>query len=173
MAALTLTLIARDRPGLVDALSERVAAAGGNWLESRMARLAGQFAGILLVNVPDGNADALLQSLRALEAEGLHITAERGGGEEPAEARRLVTLELVGQDHPGIVRDIAHALAGRRVNIDELETEVVAGSFSGEALFRANARLSVPAELTADELRDTLEPLANELMVDIELDEEP
>ena len=91
MAPLTLTLIARDRPGLVGALSERVAAAGGNWLESRMARLAGQFAGILLVEVPDGSVDALLESLRGLEAEGLHITAERGAGEEPSPARRAVT----------------------------------------------------------------------------------
>src|SRR4051794_8810286 len=103
MAPLTLTLIARDRPGLVGALSERVAAAGGNWLESRMARLAGQFAGILLVEVPDASVDDLLASLRGLEADGLHVTAERGASEELPMARRAVILELVGHDHPGIV----------------------------------------------------------------------
>ena len=173
MTPLTLTLIARDRPGLVDALSERVAAAGGNWLESRMARLAGQFAGILLVEVPEARVDELVAALRGLEAEGLHVTAERGAGEEPARTQHLLTLELVGHDRPGIVREIAHALAGRGVNIEELETEVATGSFSGEALFRANARLRVPADLPVDDLRHTLEALANELMVDLELDEEP
>jgi glycine cleavage system regulatory protein len=168
---LTLTLIARDRPGLVGALSERVTAAGGNWLESRMARLAGQFAGILLVEVPEANADDLVAALRGLEAEGLHVTAERGLGAEPAQARHLLTLELVGHDRPGIVRDIARALAGRGVNIEELETEVVSGSFSGDALFKASARLRAPADVSLDELRGTLEGLANELMVDVDLEE--
>jgi glycine cleavage system regulatory protein len=169
---LTLTLIARDRPGLVGALSERVAAAGGNWLESRMARLAGQFAGILLVEVPDAKADDLVAALRGLEAEGLHVTAERGSGEAPAGAQRPLTLELVGHDRPGIVREVAQALASRGVNIDELETEVVSGSFSGDALFKANARLRAPADLAPDELREALESLAHELMVDLDLEEE-
>lgn len=170
MTALTLTLIGRDRPGLVRSLSERVAAAGGNWLESRMARLAGQFAGILLVDVPEAEVERLMADLRALEAEGLRATVERGLGEEPAAPYQTLLLELVGQDHPGIVREIAQALAGRRVNIEELTTRVVSGSFSGERLFEAEARLRVPAEVSAADLRATLEVLANELMVDVRLD---
>jgi glycine cleavage system regulatory protein len=170
MASLTLTLIGRDRPGLVDALALRIADAGGSWQESRMARLAGQFAGILLVEMPEAAVDGLIGSLRALDAEGLHVTAERGGGDPPAPQHTL-NLELVGHDRPGIVREIAHALAGRGVNIEELETEVTTGSFSGEALFRATARLSAPVELATHELRATLETIANELMVDVELDE--
>ncbi len=170
MASLTLTLIGRDRPGLVDALALRIAEAGGSWQESRMARLAGQFAGILLVDVPDAAVDGLAASLRDLEAQGLHVTAERGAG-EPAAPQHTLTLELVGHDRPGIVREIAHALAGRSVNIEELETEVTPGSFSGEPLFRATARLSAPVGLATHELRATLEKIANELMVDIELEE--
>ena len=170
MTALTLTLIGRDRPGLVRSLSERVAAAGGNWLESRMARLAGQFAGILLVDVPEAGVARLVADLQALEAEGLHATVERGLGEEAPAPYQTFVLELVGQDHPGIVREIAQALASRRVNIEELTTRVVSASFSGERMFEAEARLRVPADLSAADLRDTLEVLANELMVDIRLD---
>ena len=170
MTALTLTLIGRDRPGLVRSLSERIAACGGNWLESRMARLAGQFAGILLVDVPEAEVDHLVADLDALAAEGLRATVERGIGEEPAAPHHALLLELVGHDHPGIVRNIAQALAGRKVNIEELTTRVVSGSFSGERLFEAEARLRVPADVSAEELRDTLERLANELMVDIRLD---
>lgn len=170
MTALTLTLIGRDRPGLVRALSERVAASGGNWLESRMARLAGQFAGILLVDLPEAEVEHLLADLRALEGEGLRATVERGLREEAAAPHRSMTLELVGHDHPGIVRDIAEALAARGVNIEELTTRVVSASFSGERMFEAEARLRVPADLSPGELRDTLEVLANELMVDVRLD---
>ena len=170
MTALTLTLIGRDRPGLVRSLSERVAGAGGNWLESRMARLAGQFAGILLVDLPESEVEHLLADLRALEAEGLRATVERGLGEEATAPYQTMTLELVGHDHPGIVRDIAEALASRRVNIEELTTRVVSASFSGDRMFEAEARLKVPADLSPAELRDTLEVLANELMVDVRLD---
>jgi glycine cleavage system regulatory protein len=174
MTALTLTLIGRDRPGLVQALSERVAVVGGNWLESRMAHLAGQFAGILLVEVPDAEVDRLIEDLRGLEGEGLHAIVERGAREEaPPSAHQILMLELVGQDHPGIVREIADALAKRRVNIEELTTRVVSGSFSGERLFEAEARLRVPNDVPADELRSLLETLANELMVDIDLEPPP
>lgn len=173
MAALTLTVIGRDRPGLVGALSERVAAAGGNWLEARMARLAGQFAGIVLVEVADQAAGPLLADLQALAAEGLRVTAERGAGEAagPEAARRVLTLELVGHDRPGIVREVAKALAGHGVNIEELTTGVATAAFSGERLFRAAARLSAPAEVPTRGLREALEDLAHELMVDVELEE--
>ena len=169
MTSLTLTVIGRDRPGLVETLSERIVAAGGNWLESRMARLAGQFAGILLAEAPEAGVEALIASLKELEAQGLRVTVERGVG-EPAEARQLLQLELIGHDRPGIVHEIAQALAARRVNIEELTTRVVSGSFSSDSLFQATARLRVPGEVTADELRDVLEPLADELMVDITLE---
>ena len=169
MTSLTLTLIGQDRPGLVETLSECIVAAGGNWLESRMARLAGQFAGILLAEVPEARVEALLDSLQELEAQGLRVTVKRGVGETPAEGQQLLQLELIGHDRPGIVHEIAQALAARRVNIEELTTRVVSGSFSGDSLFQATARLRVPGDVTADALRDVLEPLANELMVDITL----
>ena len=170
MTSLTLTLIGRDRPGLVSSLSECVVAAGGNWQESRMARLAGDFAGILLVDVPESEVDRLVTELKSLEGEGLRAEVERGLREEAAASDRTLLLELVGQDHPGIVRDISQALAGRRVNIEELTTRVVSASFSGERLFEAEARLRVPADIPDEELRATLETLANELMVDLKLD---
>ena len=49
MIPLVLTYVGDDRPGLVSAVSEKIAAFGGTWLESRSARLAGKFAGILRV----------------------------------------------------------------------------------------------------------------------------
>jgi glycine cleavage system regulatory protein len=173
MASLTLTVIGRDRPGIVGVLSERIANAGGNWLESRMAHLADRFAGMLLVEVPDANVERLVEALRDLETEGLQVTVEPAAVDEPPADWQLFTLDLVGQDRPGIVREITGALAERRVNIEELTTGVSSGSFSAESMFRAEARLRVPQEVSLESLRDALEAIGNELMVDITLDRPP
>jgi glycine cleavage system regulatory protein len=164
MASLILTVIGPDRPGLVRDLSEAVAARGGSWLESRMARLAGQFAGIVLVQAPE----SLLDDLRALESQGLRIVAQSGApGEAAAAAEPLLALEVVGNDRPGIVRDIAQILAGNGVNIEELTTGVASGSFSGGTLFRVTALVRAPSAAAVDTVRAGLERLGNELMVDI------
>jgi len=165
MTSLILTVIGPDRPGLVRALSEAVAARGGSWLDSRMARLAGQFAGIVLVEAPE----SLLDDLRALESQGLRIVVQGGDaiGGAPAAGERL-TLEVVGHDRPGIVRDITAVLAANAVNIEELTTGVLSGSFSGERMFRATAVLRAPDPAAVEAMRAGLEQLGNELMVDIQ-----
>lgn len=166
---LVLTAIGADRPGLVSALSDTVAAGGGNWLDARMASLAGQFAGILLVEVAGERADALVAALRKLEDRGLRLAIEKSADATAAPDGRAVKLELIGHDRPGIVRDISRVLAGLQVSIADFETERSSGSFSGEAMFKARALLQVPGRLEIDEVRRALEALANELMVDLSL----
>ncbi len=180
MPLLILTVVGPDRPGLVRALAGAVAAHGGSWLESRMARLAGQFAGIVLVDAPDAKApdsaaatavaeDSLARDLQALTSEGLRITVEVATTTEPASpASPLLVLEVVGNDRPGIVRDISNVLAASLVNIEELTTHVASGSFSGETLFRVNAFVRAPNAVAVDTVRAGLEQLGNELMVDIQ-----
>jgi glycine cleavage system regulatory protein len=169
MASLILTVVGPDRPGLVRALAEAVAARNGSWLESRMARLAGQFAGIVLVEAPD----SLLDDLHALESQGLRITVQNAtSGPAVATGNLRLALEVVGNDRPGIVRDISQVLAASGVNIEELTTGVVSGSFSGETLFRVMAVLRAPDMAAMDAVRAGLELLGNELMVDIQLSPE-
>src|ERR1700712_3797180 len=105
MASLILTVVGPDRPGLVRALAGAVAARGGSWLESRMARLAGQFAGIVLVEAPD----TLAPDCCARGGKGLRIPVQpaTSGTPVPSASPRLA-LEVVGNDRPGIVRDISH-----------------------------------------------------------------
>lgn len=170
MAMLTLALLGQDRTGLVRALATRVAAAEGNWMEARMARLAGQFAGIVLIDVADADAGPLADGLRSLGSDDLRIHITVAGSQGPAATRRpALTLSLVGQDRPGIVRDIADAIAAEGVNIEELTTDVATAAFSGESLFRASARLSLPEDAALGRLRSALEALAAELMVDVDL----
>ncbi len=169
---LVLALIGSDRPGLVEALSDAVARRGGSWLESRMARLAGKFAGILRVEVPDAARAALEADLASLEACGLRIVVEASAdAATPLPVSRLLDLELVGQDRPGIVREISQALASRGVNVEELVTDRVSAPMSGEALFRAHARLRSPTAVALNDLTAALEAVAHDLMVDVALGE--
>ena len=172
MAILVLTIMGDDRPGLVDAVSGAVAAHDGNWEQSSMAHLANKFAGILKVNVAEEKVEALTAALRDLATGGLQVGVERGGDPDTTGHRRL-RLELVGQDHAGIIHDISHALARQGISIEELETETRSASMAGGTLFHAEAILRAPESLSLRDLEDTLEALANELMVDVELAEAP
>lgn len=169
-----LTVIGDDRSGLVSALSSVIADHGGSWQRSQMARLAGKFAGIVLVAVPDHRADALIDALRPLGASGLlDVTVERGDDEEPSTADRArLSLELVGADRPGIVHDISRVLAALQVSIEQLHTATREAPMVGGMLFEARATLLAPRTVVIADLQDVLEELANELMVDLTLSAE-
>ena len=169
--SLVVTIIGPDRPGLVNLLSDRGKAHDASWAESRMASLAGHFAGMVRFEVAAAKAEALAASLRELEATGLRVTIARGETVAPPAGARRVRLDLLGQDRPGIVRDISRVLADAGISIDELETEIASGAMSGEAMFKASALLRLPPGVAVGDLRRKLEALANELMVDIALDE--
>jgi len=168
--SIVLTVVSDDHPGIVETLSEVIAGHGGNWTESSMMSLAGKFAGILLVQVPEANVDAFIAALGALDARGIEVVAqcsvEGAAGDGASEA----TIELVGQDRPGIVHEITEVLARHAINVQELETTVQSASMSGESLFLAHALVRVPDSVDTERLRAELEELANELMVDISLE---
>ncbi|ANG64824.1 glycine cleavage system protein R [Marinobacterium aestuarii] len=169
MTSLVLTVIGPDKPGLVEILSQTIARHNGNWLESGMSRLGGKFAGILIVSVPADDASALEQALSALQGQGLKVMTERNDDAASDTGRSPMQLELVGHDKPGIVREIAQALAARNINVESLDTELTSGSMSGEQLFKAQASLLAPEGLDIDELQLALEAIASDLMVDITL----
>lgn len=170
-SSLVLTAIGPDQPGLVEALSAVVAAHGGSWESSRMAHLAGQFAGILEVRVPEDRTAALFKALHGLESRGLRVIVEDARTDVVAEAHRVLQLELVGQDRPGIIREVSSALSAAGVNVVELSTGCSSAPMSGETLFSATALLHHPETRGIEELRETLEKIAGNLMVDITLDE--
>ncbi|QEY60925.1 glycine cleavage system protein R [Metapseudomonas lalkuanensis] len=171
MDHLVLTVIAADQPGLVERVAQCIAAHGGNWLESRMSRMAGQFAGILRVAVPAEGYDELVEGLQGLSAHGIRVMLAQSGI-EPACTWKPILLDLVGNDRPGIVRDITRLLAELGVNLESLVTEVMPAPMSSEPLFHAEAVLAVPLTLSLDVLQAKLEGLADELMVELNLHQE-
>lgn len=179
MASVVLTVMSDDRPGLVAAIADEVRTHGGSWQRSEMARLAGKFAGIVLVDLPDDRLAALESSLAGLAHAGVTVAVERspgsvaggagssGGGASPGTT--TTRLAIVGTDRPGIVAEISGALAARGVGIHDLTTEVHDAPMAGGTIFDLRAALTVPAGLDEADLRSALEPIADELMVDLEL----
>ena len=169
--SLVMTVIGRDRPGLVDSVAALVTEHGGNWLESRMSRLGGQFAGILRVEVPGEKQAGLAFALKTLETRGLTIVVHPDESKPAESGAQLKLLEIVGQDRPGIVSQISHALASFGINVEELETECASAAMSGETLFKARARLSIPKSCDTEAIRQKLEKIAEDLIVEISLAE--
>jgi glycine cleavage system regulatory protein len=164
-----MTVLGADRPGLVEMVAAGIADHGGNWLESRMGHLGGQFAGILRVEVPAARADALVRALRKLEAKGLQVTVHSERIALPAMTGSMVTLELVGQDHPGILRQVSAVLVAHGVNVEELASECVSAPMGGGNLFQARATVLVPPSVNMSALRTDLERIAADVMVDLKL----
>jgi glycine cleavage system regulatory protein len=165
--SLVMTIIGADRPGLVGRLSAVIADHGGNWLESRMAHLGGQFAGILRIQIPAAQEQKLLAALDSLKEHGLSVRAQKDPASTKPTLRALASVEVVGHDRPGIVREISQVFAQHHVNVEELVTHCESAPMSGELLFHANATVQLSSSYTIGQLRQALERIAADLMVDI------
>jgi glycine cleavage system regulatory protein len=165
--SIVLTIIGEDRTGIVASLSDIIAAHGGNWQQSSLGRLGGQFAGVVLASVPDDQLVGCLQALDALEQQGLtvisHSTME--GFEEQQQPQ--LRMELVGNDVPGIVRELTAVLRAHDVSVEHLETRVESASMAGGELFRANALLRLPEGGSVEDLRSAIEAISFELMLEL------
>ena len=160
---LIVTVLAEDRPGVIESVAEVVARHHGSWQESRMAQLAGSFAGIISVQVPPAAAAQLSQELRGLRGTVVHIA--EGTAIVPATQRH--TLQVVANDRPGIVAEVAAALAAMGVNVAELATAVEPASMSGGTVFRARLDLGLTGQQQIEHVIAGLEGLSDDLMIDV------
>ena len=168
---LVVTITCPDRPGIVERLTEVAVAMSANWEESRMARLGGDFAGIVRISVLQEKAEALAKAFRALADDQTTIAVRIGhpAPAEPAQGYALYELRLSGADHEGIVHEVSAYLAGQGVNVERMETEVVPGPVSGSPHFKMEAEIRVPPNLSVSDLEAGLDHVAGELGVDIEV----
>lgn len=162
-----MTVLGPDRPGLVQALSSTVAEHGGNWLESRMARLSGQFAGILRVECPAASAHLLVAELKELAREGLQVQVVVDE-EAQREERIQLKLDVIGNDRPGIVKRLAAAVAATGANIEDLTTRLESAPMAGHPLFHAAGIVSVPQGSDVAALVAAIEDLGEDLSVSVE-----
>ena len=167
--SIVITLIGNDRPGIVESIANIIVKHKGEWIESRMANLSGKFAGILRANLPDEEYEAFSNDIKN-ETQGLSINIEEVDLSQVSPPGRCYKLDLVGQDRPGIVHRISSALANNGATVEEMESEVIDASMSGEKLFKASITICLAEGYNIEDLSDVLEELANELIVDIELE---
>jgi len=165
-----ITFIGDDRPGLVEQLSRTIERNGGNWHESRLSQLGGKFAGLILVSLPAEGGPALEAALKALSESGLSVRVTPCAEAEPAAPGRPVTLSVVGPDRPGIVREISGALASRRINVVEMESQVESAPMSAELLFRATIEVRVPEATDMAGLHESLDLIAHQMTLEIDFD---
>jgi glycine cleavage system regulatory protein len=169
MTTLVLTVVGDDRSGLVAAVADVVGDHGGNWENSQLAELAGAFAGIIEVSISPERAEELRAALAVLDGL-LEVTVHTGSDETPPGSMQPLTLQVIGNDHPGIVREISTVLRDNGVSIDRLTTRTTEAAMYGGRLFEATVSARVPASVDLAELTGELERLATEIQVDVTLD---
>ena len=164
-ACIVLTVLAPDRTGIVQSLSQTVADHGGNWLESRMARLAGQFAGILKVECASDQAEALIAAIRGLEGMSIQAQIE---GPDSGSKRQVLTLDVVGNDRPGIVKALSASIAAAGANLEDLQTALESAPMAGHPIFHAKGVVSLPEGLAPGTLIEAVEAVGEDLAVTVE-----
>lgn len=168
---IVVTLFAKDSLGIVRKVSDAILENNGNWLESSLSRLCGQFAGIVHIAVNSGDKPILLEDFKRLESEGIVVTEQDTEGLElAAEEVNALQILVEANDRPGIVEEISAVLAQQQVNVESMDTECESASMAGYSIFRAHLFLALPEELSEEELEEALEGVSDDLMVSV-LDE--
>jgi len=167
--SIVVTVMGPDRPGIVSLLSDKAQRHGANWAASRLSRLAGEFAGMVHFEVPRESADAFAASLQGLEGSGLKLVVAKSDAAQAPAGMRGVELELVGNDRVGIVSKLTRILAESGVSIEHIHTEILGTTPAAPKTFKVAAHLLVPNTLSSDELRNRLDAIAGEMMLDIAL----
>jgi len=166
---LVLTLTGPDRIGIVEEVTGLLVARGGNVEVSRMARLGGEFAILMLVSIPSEHIADLETDLEGLAARGYRVTTTQAQPTR-AEAHPLwvpYRIEVHGADHEGIIQEVARYLARRGINIESMDSETTPAPISGVPLFAMTAEVAVTPDLVGQGWEAGLEDLSGHLNVEI------
>lgn len=161
-----LSVIAKDKPGIVQVLSDVVLSNQGSWLESSLSRLGGQFAGIISVRIPDDNLNDFKRSLSEILPEGITVKLH-GFDEENNFDGKPATILVEANDRPGIIEEISSALVDKNVNVEKLVSQCHSASMAGYELFKAEIDVTLPKRFTVNKLQALLEKVSDDLMVTI------
>lgn len=168
---IVFTLTGTDRTGIVEDVTKMLFNLGGNVETSRMARLGGEFAVLMLVSIPIDKLPDLDRSIQVLMSQGFKVTTSpTGHGYAEAHAGWLpYKIQVFGADHEGIIHEIAHTLSKQGVNIESMDTSTSPAPNSGAPLFSLTALVAVPPRISYHELKASLRDAADHAQVDIKL----
>ncbi len=168
---LVVTIVGPDRRGIVEKITALMLDYQANIEESRMARLGGEFAVIMLLTLPGEKEEALLAGLDSLKEHGLTTIIRQTSLSRVKRFQGYLPYEIsvFGADHEGIVHEVGRYLTSARMNIETMDTRVTKAPITGAPLFSMYATVQSPPELTVSQLRSNLAELGDELGVDIEV----
>lgn len=171
MKNLVLTLTGHDRIGLVEMVTKLVLDNGGNVDSSKMARLGGEFAILMLVSVPSPRFDELNNGINGLQSEGFKVTTCETSNEDPQKFAGWFPYQVLvkGADHEGIIHQITRSLVEYGANIETMDTNMVKAPMSGTPLFMMTAIILVPPDLSYGKLQDEMVTIGDDMNVDIDV----
>jgi len=168
---LVVTTVGPDRRGMVEKITDVMVNHQANIEESRMARLGGEFAVIMLVSLPGEKEEVLLAQLNSLKESGLTVVSKPTNLSRLEKFQGYVPYEIsvVGADHEGIVHSVAHYLFQEKIQVETMDTRVSKAPNTGTPIFSMRATVQVPPALSLSQLRHKLEDAGDQLGVDIEV----
>ena len=166
--SLVITFVGVDRPGIVQDLTAMVHGQQGNWLESKMSRMAGKFAGVALIEVSREGLDVLKEELQGIP--DVSVIVEMTDAQDSDAGMLSYQLNIVGLDRQGILQEVTNELSRNSINVIDLETRVSSAPMSGDKMFHADASVLVPSSVDLIDLHDRLDAVADDLSVDILLE---
>jgi glycine cleavage system regulatory protein len=166
MKPMIFTLVGKDKPGLISDLAKTVYDLGGNWLGSNFSHMAGHFAGFVQVDLPLENHQALIALLSEHPDLKIHLLP---GITEPTAEQQSVQIDIMGNDKAGIVQELTQILSQFNLNIVKFDSFLETAPNWGGTLFKAKATITVAADFDFETLRERLEGVANDLMIDVEI----
>ena len=165
-----VSVVGKDRPGIVAAITEGLFNLGCNIADSSCTMLAGEFAMILIVSLKKPfSKSRLIEELKpvcdrigmTLGVRTLHpdeIVRQDAAGE-------ICMISVYGADQPGIVYRVTRELAGRNINITDLNTKLI--GTAEEPVYVLMLEVALPEGETPEDVEQALSALKKELNVEI------
>jgi glycine cleavage system transcriptional repressor len=167
---IVLTLTGRDKVGIVESVTGVIAKRDGNVESSRMARLGGEFAMLMLIALPDKEFENLDHDFQQLRGEGYQVTFLQTEDDSKKYAGWLpYEIEVTGADHEGIIHNISHHLAAQGINIESMDTSSTPAPMSGTPLFMMKGVVLVPPQLHFHIWSNALEDIGDKLNVSVKI----
>lgn len=168
---IVLTGVGRDRVGIVAELSQVLFEFGCNLLDSSMTLLRGEFAVILMAQLPDSQSlEQLKERLGQAEgALGMHVYVRElsdASLEEDDHEHRPFIVSVYGGDRPGIVAGITKELSRLGANITDVATKKTR---SEKSIFMMILEITLPPSVSEEKLRTELGKVSEELGVDLSI----
>ena len=165
-----VTVVGKDRPGIVAAIAEGLFNLGCNIADSNCTMLGGEFAMILIVSLKRPfSKSRLIEELKPVcDRIGMTLGVRTLHPDEVARQEtdgEICMISVYGADQPGIVYRVTRELASRSINITDRNTKLI--GTAEEPVYVLMLEVALPDGESAEGVEQILATLKKELHVEI------